>query len=365
MSFEPLIGLDGFKVRGSLDVNNVNCLKLNEPLYQLGVILYPTDLFNEKFLIKMRDCVIKQDDTHPVKRWFKWAAAPKPLQKSEQSQTLFLNEMLNSQFNLITDLKVKNKIIELISEIHGKSLLEKMLKSYLYLMIGNVSRSDAYLRRIIQETPISNWKGFRPSGSLFDKITKANLPQIFRKLSKHPSDRRTFELFIRYLQEFFNDPTLTELASSSQGSSLDGKLNLAYVKSIAPQFVELLRLETMNEERRIKELRKENNSTLKDQSYWIWPFLDIDPLVSDALMKELVRLEQDDHLWFIYVMDNEKLMDLYLTKSGKSFLAGRRQFLRGQLKNQDTFMMALYKLIEFGDVDQNLVNEALEFMTHD
>jgi hypothetical protein len=104
---------------------------------------------------------------------------------------------------------------------------------------------------------------------------------------------------------------------------------------------------------------------LEEQSYWSWAFFDIDPLVSDSMESELKRLEKEDQLWFIYLMANEKLADLFSKKSGKSFLPGRRPYLKQALDNPQSFMMSLYKLIELGDINQELVHKSVEQVTHE
>lgn len=104
---------------------------------------------------------------------------------------------------------------------------------------------------------------------------------------------------------------------------------------------------------------------LEEQSYWFWAFFDIDPLVSDALHPELSRVEKADQLWFIYLMDNEKLSDLFNKKSGKSFLPGRRPYLKENLNDHRTFMMALFKLIELGDINSELIVKAADQIIHD
>lgn len=101
------------------------------------------------------------------------------------------------------------------------------------------------------------------------------------------------------------------------------------------------------------------------QSYWVWPFTEIDPLISEVMTNELMKLEKEDQLWFIYLMENEKLADLYSSKSGKSFLPGRRPFLKACLNDHHTFMMGLYKLIELGDINPELVLRTSEQLIHE
>lgn len=316
-------------------------------------------------MIRLRDCVLKLPESHPVKKWMKWVAASKPLKTDDLQKRTFLMEILNSQFNLITDAKVKNQIIKSLQDIPENTVAEQILKSYLYLMIGNITRSDNILREIMAAPPRVNCErtGLRPS--MYHKLAVEQAQQIFTKLGKHPADRRVFELFGLYLQSFYNDETLVAIADDIDTSEIESKLGLRYIEGLAPQFVHYLRLTNANETKRIKSLRNFKKFPLEEQSYWFWAFFDIDPLVSDALHPELSRVEKEDQLWFIYLMDNEKLSDLFNKKSGKSFLPGRRPYLKESLNDHRTFMMALYKLIELGDINHELTVKTADQIIHE
>lgn len=316
-------------------------------------------------MIKLRDCVLKMPEQHPVKKWLKWIGRSKPLSTSELEEKRFILEMINSQFNLITDLKVKNRIISSLHKIPENTFPEQMLKSYLYLMIGNVTRSDNIIREITRTPPRVNWEktGLRPG--LYHKIARDELKQIFHKLSHHPADRRSFELLSLYIQNYFNDPGLLSIASETDTSEIDAKLGLKYIEGISQSLVYFLRLSRLSENGKFKALRNTAKYPLDMQSYWFWAFTDIDPLVSEAMTTELFKLEKDDQLWFIYLMENEKLSDLYSSKSGKSFLPGRRPFLKDSLNEPRTFMLGLYKLIELGDINPELISRTVDQLIHD
>lgn len=357
--------MESFRVVSSFDINEIICTDLKTDLAQLAVILYPSDVFNEKFLIKMRDCVLKLGDDHPLKQWLKWVSATQPLSSTQQEKSTFLLEIVNSQFNLITDQKAKNKIIEVISAVPEKTLYEKLLKSQLYLIIGNVTRSDRILKDIINQTPLVNWKGYTPRTSLYHRIARDNFKQIMTRLGRHPADRKVFNLFCLYLKNYFNDPLMIQAVGEIELTSLSQRMNLLHTELIAPSFVQYVRLSRQNQNKQIIKLRDQIEFPVEMQMYWVWPFLDIDPVISQSLVMELNDLHEKDLLWFIYLMDNEKLADTYTSKSGKSFLPGRRHFLRSQLNVEENFMMSLYKLIELGDVDQELVRKTLHFLSHE
>lgn len=365
ITFKPSIGLNGFIVISSFDIEQIACSDLSNEIYQLGVILHPPEVINEKFLIKMRDCVVKLGEGHPVKKWMKWVAISKPFTKADLDDRTFVNEVINSQFNLITDLKIRNQIIKVLQKISEETLAEQILKSYLYLVIGNVTRSDNILREIIATSPRENWEKTGLRASHFHKLAIENVSQLFMKLSRHPADRRSFELLSLYLQNFYNDEALLSLAESVDTSDVVSKLNLKYVKGLAPSFVDYLRLSQTRDNLRFKNLRKLSIYPPKMQSDWVWAFLDIDPLVSGIMNPELQRIEKEDELWFIYLMNNEKLADLYSMKKGKSFLPGRRPYLKASLDDHHSFMLGLYKLIELGDINPELVMKTTDQLIHD
>lgn len=365
MTFKPTIGWDGFKVTSTFDIDEVTCTDLNNDIYQLAIIVYPPEVINEKFMIKLRDCVLKLPESHPVKRWMKFVAASKPVSAKELKKKTFLLEIIGSQFNLITDAKVKNEIIKILHHVPDNTVPEKLLRSYLYLMIGNITRSDNILREIIAAAPRVNWERTGLRSSMYHKIASEQAQQILAKLSRHPADRRSFELFGLYLQSFYNEESVLKMADDIDTSEVESKIGLKFIEGLAPSFVKYLRLSNKSDTNRIKSLRNLKRYPLDEQSYWDWAFFDIDPLVSDAMNPELERLEKEDQLWFIYLMDNEKLADQFNKKSGKSFLPSRRPFLKESLNDHHAFMMSLYKLIELGDINPELVIKTADQILHE
>jgi hypothetical protein len=361
VSWRPLIGLDGFQVRSSFDIEQLSCSDLGHDLYQLAVILYPEEKINEKFLIKLRDCVLKLPKDHPVKRWMKSQVAPKPLDEADAGASKFLEEIINSQFNLITDVKMRGKIISLLDKLPQNTLPEQMLRSYLYLMIGNVSRSDNILKEIACSPPRVNWEKSSRITSIYHKVARQNIRQIIYKLDHHPADRKMFQIFSLYLKTFMNDKNLLKILDETDTSEIESKLDLKVIEKLAPSFIHYLRLTNLSDNQRISTMRGEKYPQ-DEQSYWFWAFVEIEPLVSDFMLPEMIRLEKDDQLWFIYLLDNEKLSDLVSAKSGKSFLPGRRPFLKEGLNDTHSFMMSLYKLIELGDINSILVQKTADYL---
>lgn len=365
VNFAATIGLNGFVVRSEFNIEEITCEDLKNDIYQLSVLLHPPEVLNEKFLIRLRDCVMKLSDTHPLKRWLKLVSKSRPLNAKDQKKQAFLTEIINTSFNLITDAKVKQEIIDLLDEVPENTLPEQVLRSYLYLMIGNITRSDNILRSITNAPPRVNWEKYTRKPSLFHRIATEQFGQILKKFAKHPADRRSLELFILYLTSFYNDESLVKIASDFDTEELEEKLGLRYIEEMSPAFVHYLRLSNVSETIRVKRLRDFVKYPLTEQAYWIWAFLDINPLVSDSVNPELQAIEKSDQLWFIYLMNNEKLADVFSKKNGKSFLPGRRPYLKSNLADEHTFMMSLYKLIELGDINPELVQTTINFLDHE
>lgn len=357
--------MNGFRVVSRFDIDSVHCEDFKNDIHQLAVILYPPEELNEKFLIRLRDCVIKLGEDHPVKKWMKWVAESQPLSTDETKKQQFLTEIISSRFNLITDKKLKNQVINIIQDVPETTLSEQLLRSYLYLMVGNITRSDNILRDVINTRPVKNWQHYHRSPSLYHKIGKEQATQIVSKMSKHPANRRMLELFGLYLTRFYNDPAIEEVTSEIDSDEVESKIDLAYIESMAPAFVRYLRFSKMSEGPRNILLRNIVQFPANEQAYWIWPFIDIDSLISAPMVEELQRIEESDELWFIYLLQNEKLADFFAKKKGRGFLPARRSFLKNNLSKEESFMMSLYKLIELGDINQELIQTTIDFLTHE
>lgn len=303
--------------------------------------------------------MLKLRDDHPVKRWLKFQSEQQKPDAKTQKEIDLVNELLNSQFNLITDMKVKASVIALLSNVPENTNLEKLFKSYLYLLIGNVTKSDNYLKLILEQPPREFYRGFTISSSIYHKLTEQNLDKVLGKFARHPADRTTFYLFTLYLKQYANRPELLSLLDDIQ-PDYDERLNLNYTLRVSPQLVRAVRLSKMTEKRRVKNLRNARHPQ-EFQAQWVWNFIDLGPYTPDRSNDIIKELESSDQLWAIYLLGDEKIADTYF-KSGGLSLSRRRQFLRQSLDRPQDFMLVLYKLIELGDVDHDLLLASVEFL---
>ena len=361
ISFSPEAGLNGFNVVSKIDIQSFTCKDLKNDAFRLALLLYPTDRFNEKFLIKMRECIVKDSSDALLSEWLKTIDHKTVLTKAEQKRKNLLIEVLNSPYNLITDQNLKTKLTGILIKMPEDTLGEVLLKSWLYLMAGNITRSDNLLRDFINTAPIENWKKTNVKRSFYHSLSIEFLDAILEKLAKHPSDRLIFRLFCEYLRNFYFDETLNYRINKLSERMSSSEINLEYVKRMAPAFVNHLRLRVMSDSRRMQFLKDPGNISFDEQAMWDWAFFQIDPIVTETLYPTLNDWEKKDQLWFIYLLNSEKLVDLWSKKSGKSFIHGRRQFLRSQL-TEKKFMLSLFQLIKMGDIDSSLVEQVSSYL---
>lgn len=312
----------------------------------------------------MRECGQNLKEDHPVKRWLNWVGKRQSNSPQEQELMQFLSEILNSRFNLITEVSVKKRIIEVIKEIPGNDIGEKLLKSYLFLMVGNISHSDQILRDIARSSPFESWKGYRTKPSVFGRVARDNIEQLLLKLSRHPADRKSYALMERYLVEFFNETILLDNLKDQSSGALKGLWRLRYTRKLAPDFVQYLRLGQMDPSKRIKKVRT-GKLPPEYLAYWVWYFYPEAEMFDEKSLKIYKEISEKDPLWGIYLLEVDRLSDLYLHKSTRNHINETRKALQGFLNDPDLFMLSLYQLIERGDFSSETVEKTLQFLTHD
>lgn len=363
VTFRPEIGLGGFRVVSSFDVDKFNCQNLANPTYKLGVILYPPDTFNEKFLINIRDCMLHLSKKHPVKKWLSSLRQERKPGLKEQAEIDFLNEVLNSPFNLITDQNLKSAVIKVIKEVPDVTSYEKLLSSYLYLMIGNITKSDNILKKIISESPRAFYSRYDIKPSYFHLLAQNNLDKIISKMANHPADRLTFYLFTQYGRTYFNRQDLIKMLTENSLRQLGKKIFFSYTEAISPVLVGALRINEMPDEKRGPyEIEKKYSSKTKRE--WFWPFSDYPTSYNAQKIDGIFEAEKSDPLWTLYLINEEALADQYLKKGGRT-IQQRRLFLRSNIENKNDFMLTLFKMIEMGDIDESLVEQVSHFLTNE
>jgi hypothetical protein len=267
--------------------------------------------------------------------------------------------VLNSPFNLITDLNVKKEVIKLISEIPQNTNIEKLVSSYLYLMIGNITQSDKIIKSIISENPREFFKFKNEKNSIFHKQGSLYIDRILEKLRKHPADRLTFGLFIEYLKSYSNSPSLLSLVESNEVDGIQNRIFLKYSEQMAPDFLSYLKLKNERQDT-FQNLIKKKKYNFNFFAYWLVPFSDLDIPFNLEYVQDLKKMSHDDLLWFNLLISDEKTADFYIKNSGGGLEKNRTE-LRSQLNNESDFMLILFRLIQLGDIDKTIVDAILKF----
>ena len=328
----------------------------------MAIILYPPDLLNEKLLIKIRDCMINLKSNHPIKKWV-LAVSMSDKSKNEIQEEKFIVEIINSKFNLITDQKIKNKVIKILGTLDESSVERIILKSYLYLMIGNITRSDNLLLQITNMTPFKFYQGGESKIDDLDKLVEMNLDKILDKFSRHPADRDVFFLFVEYLRNFTNQKDLLDnLNSISNQDEIEEKINFKYVLQKSPGLCNFLKLKKLGKQSYQKKIQDLKLYPPDFQVDWAWIYLGFPKYYTQSHKEAFLEKDKMNPLWSSYLTSDEKLSEIYRSKTTRKAPSQYRHFFRENLKQKTTFMLALSKLIELGDVDESLVNETSEYL---
>jgi hypothetical protein len=311
----------------------------------------------------MRDCILNLKKDHLLKKWLNQVSEKKTYTTKENDKISYINDILNSPFNLITDQKIKNEVIDLISEIPEDTVVEKLIRSYLYLMIGNITQSDNALKSIISMAPREFYRGFKYKRSIYHDQGLIHLNKIFEKLSKHPTDRLTFYVFLEYLKSYTNSTEFLHLLDSLDVKDYNSRLFLRYTESIAPELIAFLKVKKMKSLDQTNLILKKKFS-FELLAYWMIPFIEADLIFSQEIGDDLKKIENGDMLWHSYLLTDEKMADFYIKNNGVTSLK-RREELRDYLKNDADFMLSLYRLIQLGDIETGLVEQLIKFQSHD
>jgi len=322
--------------------------------------LYPKDKINEKFLLKIRSCFSRISKTKVLADWMLGLNFNMFSDNENQEKINFLKELVHSSFNLVTDQKMRDKIKLIILEIEDDSLGKKILKSYLYLMLGYAVRSDLLLREILATTPFEAWKRKKTKVDVFDFFVQGNLDQILKKIKQHPHDRRIFVLMCAYFTEFF---TIDQRYSLTKNCEFEEDLfddDLSYSKKLAPKFVEYLSYKNKNNQK-LKELFLKK--VTDDESFyinWLWPIWIKMEYFLPQLSEKLEEMDND--VFLHYLIQGESLKDAYLKLKNKTFLHGKMSNLHNQFQKNEFFMLSLFKLIEYGDINRQLTERVSYYL---
>ncbi len=370
VKFKPDLGLEGLRIVSEVNTEVLSCSKLNDVVMQLGIILYPQDLHNESFLKRIRDCVIPLDDAHPVKKWIKNLGANKSVRPTpEQVEHLtFLDSLLNSGFNLITSPEQKTKIVRLINLLNGEQLPDRILQSYLYLLIGNIAQSDSLLIKTFKISPFYYWTKYPFEKTFWSEAISLRIEKIFERLSKHPADRTNFRLFAKYMGTFFNDSSLRESADQFfDEDEITEKMKLKVYQVKGGDFTTFLSYKSQGAKKRRVAVKSDVLNRDPKDFPWYWYFfkefhnlpknekvLVLNPYFEDK--------SDDSQLFFLLMAGNDTgVMEAFYQGKGISEIKHKRQFYMKLFNDTSYWPLALLHLIEMGNINQEMVDKIMQY----
>jgi hypothetical protein len=314
-------------------------------------------LINENFLLKLRKCKEQIQKDKELSEWHFWIFKNKNIQFQNidiQEKEKFLKEIIYSNYNLILDQNVKDKIIKSIFEINSKGLDGILLQSYLYLMIGNVTKSDLLLRSFMKKSPFNNWERISISNRWIYNLTYESLSQIFKKISNHPADRRTFHLFCLYLEHFFPLTFGKEESNYCHSKDIKSELSKKIIYSFAPDFAESVEFSSLSIGDKMNYINKLEFDKYQNFLEWNWPYLGEITSIHENFYKFMHGLEEENYLFFSFVLTNPVLIDSYIRKMSKRFMKGRIYSLKKSLNDSKFTMLAIYRLLQEGYVGDDI-----------
>lgn len=362
ITFYPGFDIQGFRVFSDFEIDKVECQEINQNIYQLAIILYPKDKINEKFLLKIRSCFSRISRSKVLTEWMGRLNFNYLSKTDDQNKMDFLKDLTHSSFNLVTDEKIREKIKVTILEIKGDSLGRKILKSYLYLMLGYVVRSDILIKEILSSSPFEFWKGNKDKLDVYDLFVHQNLEQMLKKFRQHPHDRRIFTLLCGYFREFFSIHERYPLTKKCEFEDDLIKDNLAYFKKLAPEFVTFLSFRNEDDKKLRELLFKKGREDTSFYVHWLWPIWVKMDLFLPEINEQLEEIENENEIFLHYLIQGESLKDSYLKLKNKTFLHGRISNLHKHLEKNELFMLSLFKLIEYGNIDRHLTERLSKYL---
>lgn len=369
--FKPLLGLEGMRIVSSIKPESVECSKLaSDEVNQLGIILYPQDQHNENFLKRVRDCVLPLDEAHPVKRWLKKISEKKSTQASSDQieQLAFIDSLLDSGFNLVTSPDQKEKIIKIINSLNDDHLPERILQSYLYLLVGNVAKSDSLLVMTYKMSPFLYWSKYPYQKTVWSEAISLRIEKLLERLSKHPADRTNFHLFAKFMNDFFNDENL-KMASDKffDEDLLLEKMKLKVYQAKTGDFAAYLIYKMGSSKKRKAGVRIDVLNRSAKNFPWYWYFFEeFHQLPKNEKVHILTPYFEDkdidSQLFFQFMAHDDSVLETFYQGKGQSEIKQKRQFFVKLFEDESYGVVALFHLIEMGNINQQMVERIMSYV---
>lgn len=342
---------------------------MEDPAFQLALLLHNPQNSNELFLLSLRDCLGKLPVGHPVRRWYNRRAIVRPDVASQSIMEALQGDLRDAWGSEKLKSKQREAIMKLLDQLddYPPYLDVTLLQAVGYQRLGNWARAEHHLRSWLLLSPLERLEKTPARRDALASYMRENLEVFLAALEKNGKDRFIIQVFLRALTETLTDGRVTDKLESHVELDEDevlSKLALNYHRTQVPGFSDWYLNRQLERKRRERFL--DNFFASQDAVKHFWIFLgrmpDL-PQHREALAKLLLDARKR-HETIFYVMSTMEELRPFLQRlepaSLKNLRNERRQFFLSSFGANRNDMLSLYHLVEMGQVDQNLVLSVAE-----
>lgn len=329
---------------------------------------------NENFLLKMRECLFDLPSDHILKKWIKLNGKLKSPKDEKLEKKIQLILKKDDQYtNTNQDLKSLKKnhkrllVSEVLELIEGEGLIENFFRAFLYNEIGNTAKSNRMLLKIIQVYPFDFWLKSSRRRSFLSYFCFKNLELLLSRMSQSDHHLGPLNLFILYLKKFTNDSQILEVLKKRDFTSEKYffKHHL-YEKSLSPFLKYYFWSDVFEKYQELQKKFPNKFSPLLKKEIFSWhlPYAEnnlLEQRFQNNEIKETLR-SFSHKLQILYLLENKKLLKMYSQENGFGYFSRHRKYFHSLINQNEAFMPVLYKLIEYGDINSQLVRKTLDFL---
>ncbi len=359
--------LDGQALESVFDKVKLNCSQMKDPAFRLALLLHNPLNANEVMLLSLRDCLGGLPDTDPFKRWY--------ARKSNVKTSPALLAVLES---LQTDLqtawrastlteKQRFAIVRLLDVLEDQPpyLDLTILQIAGYQKLGNWSRAEELVRRWLSLTPLDRLEQTPARRDALARYMRENIDVFLEALAQGREDRVILEMFFAGLREYITDVKVTDAVKSIQNLDVEEllqKLSLRYHRTQAPAFVDWFLNRHLTEARHGRFVDRLLASPSAAERVWVFlGRLPETPLQREALGRLLLKDKREKGKLF-YVLADDPTLSPILGRlepgAMKNFIKERRQYFLSAYSEKGD-ILALAKLVEMGQISEDLIDELL------
>lgn len=340
---------------------------MKDPAFRLALLLHNPLHANEVMLLSLRDCLGSLPHTDPFKRWY----ARKSNVKTSQELMGVLESLQGSLQNAWTAEKLNEKqklaVVRMLDVLEDQPpyLDLTILQIVGYQKLGNWARAEELIRRWLTLSPLDRMEQTPARRDALARHMREHIEMFLEGLVQGREDRVIIEMFFAGLREYITDTTVTDAVKKFQNldeEEMLQKLTLRYHRTQAPAFVNWFLNRHLTEARYTRFVDRLLKSPKAAERIWVFlGRLPENSVQREALAKLLLENKKTDGKLFNVLADDPSLAPVLARlepAAMKNLIKERRQyFMSSYARNGD--ILALAKLVEMGQINEELISELL------